>query len=99
MGTIWICRKRYQTSWIITPATAASAAMPEKQTGYNTPAAENLKRLLKERGITGYEFAVTVGYTPQQLTDMMHHRKIMRPPDIAALIDALGVEASELFKK
>ena len=38
--------------------------MLEKQTGYNTPAAENLKRLLKERGITGYEFAVTVGYTP-----------------------------------
>lgn len=73
--------------------------MPEKQTGYNTPAAENLKRLLKERGIAGYEFAVTVGYTPQQLTDMMHHRKIMRPPDIAALIDALGVDASELFKK
>ena len=73
--------------------------MSVEQAGYNTPAAENLKRLLKERGLTGYKFAVTAGYTPQQLTDMMHHRKIMRPPDIAALVDALGVDASEVFKK
>ncbi len=73
--------------------------MSVEQAGYNTPAAENLKRLLKERGLTGYKFAVTAGYTPQQLTDMMHHRKIMRPPDIAALVDALGVDASEFFKK
>ena len=73
--------------------------MSVERVGYNTPAAENLKRLLKERGLTGYKFAVTAGYTPQQLTDMMHHRKIMRPPDIAALLDALGVDASEFFKK
>ena len=73
--------------------------MSVEQAGYNTPAAENLKRLLKERGLTGYKFAVTAGYTPQQLTEMMHHRKIMRPPDIAALVDALGVDASEFFKK
>lgn len=73
--------------------------MSVEQAGYNTPAAENLKRLLKEQGLTGYKFAVKAGYTPQQLTDMMHHRKIMRPPDIAALVDALGVDASEFFKK
>ena len=73
--------------------------MSVEQAGYNTPAAENLKRLLKERGLTGYKFAVTAGYTPQQLTEMMHHRKIIRPPDIAALVDALGVDASEFFKK
>lgn len=65
--------------------------------GYNTPAAENLKRLLKERGLTGYKFAVTAGYTPQQLTVMMHHRKIMRPPDIIQLANALQVPAGDLL--
>lgn len=73
--------------------------MSEIEKGYNTPAAENLDRILQEQGRKKRVFAQKAGYTPQQLTDMLRHRKIMRPADIANMADLLQVDVSEFFKK
>ena len=63
----------------------------------NTPVAQNLRRIIQEKGMKQGAVAQRAGYDPQQLSDMIRGRKIIRPIDIAALAKALRVEIKDLF--
>lgn len=65
---------------------------------YNAPVAENMSRIIKDRGLKKVYVARKAGYAPQELTDMLNGRKIIKPSDVLKLACALGVGAGELFE-
>ena len=63
----------------------------------NEPLASRLKVIIAQEGLRQGYVATKAGFTPQQFSDMLNGRKIMKAVDIARIIDALGVTANDLF--
>ena len=63
----------------------------------NEPLASRLKVIIAQEGLRQGSVATKAGFTPQQFSDMLNGRKIMKAVDIARIIDALGVTANDLF--
>lgn len=66
----------------------------------NSVVAEQLKEIIKEKGLKQSSLAEKAGFTVQEFNDMLNGRRIIRAIDIAAIIGALqdiGVEANDLF--
>lgn len=63
----------------------------------NTPVAQNIKRLIIERGLKQYTVAKQAGYKPQQLSDMINGRKLIKSCDIVAIAKTMEVSIEELF--
>jgi len=57
----------------------------------------NLSRIIKERGLKQSAVAQWAGYTNHQVTDMLNGRKLIKPCDVTALANALGVNVGDLF--
>ena len=57
----------------------------------------NIKRVIEARGLKQGRLAERAGYTPQQLTDMLWGRKLIKPCDILSIAKALGVAPNDLF--
>lgn len=66
-------------------------------TEFNATVPENLERLIRERGLRQIEVAHRAGFSPQQFCDMLNGRKIIKPCDIVAISNAIGVRVEELF--
>ena len=64
---------------------------------YNAMLPENIARIIQERGFKQTAIAQRAGFTDQQLSDMLNGRKIIKPCDVVALSEALGVTTNELF--
>ena len=64
---------------------------------YNSVVPNNVRRLMNERGLNRDFVASKAGYSYQQLCDMLHGRKIIKPCDIFAIAGVVGVEPGELF--
>lgn len=64
----------------------------------NAPVAENVKRIIAESGIKQLAVAKRIGCTPQELTDMIYGRRIIKINDVPKISAALGVEIGTLFR-
>ena len=49
-----------------------------KFSGYNFPVAENIQRIINEKGLKRVYVAEKAGYTAQMLSDMLSGRKIIK---------------------
>ncbi len=63
----------------------------------NATLPENISRIIKESGVMHQRVAKQSGLTAQQLSYMLNGRKIIKPCDILAISDALGVSVNDLF--
>ena len=63
----------------------------------NAMVPQNVLRIIKEKDLKSAHVARAAGYSRQQMSDMLHGRKLIRPVDVVALTDALDVGADELF--
>ena len=61
------------------------------------PIVRGLRKVIDERGYIQAAVARRAGMKPQQLTDMLHGRKIIRAMDLFRLAAALGVSAQDIF--
>lgn len=64
---------------------------------YNIVVPGNIGRLIKERGLKQGAVAEWAGYSRQQFSDMLNGRKIIKPCDLLAIADAIGVSINDLF--
>ncbi len=63
----------------------------------NANVPENLSRIIKSKGLKQSAVAQWAGYSHQQLTDMLNGRKIIKPCDIVAISNAIGIAPNDLF--
>ncbi len=63
----------------------------------NSAVPHNLNRIIKERGLKQSAVARWAGYSNQQFTDMLNGRKLIKPCDILAISNAIGISVSDLF--
>lgn len=61
--------------------------------------AENIQRLIKQKGLVQKAVATRAGFTATQFADMMHGRKTIKADYIPAIAEAIGVSAGELFEE
>lgn len=65
---------------------------------YNAPAAENISRLIEEKGLKQVYVAEKAGYKAQELNDMLNGRRIIKVCDIPKIARALGVSENDIYK-
>lgn len=58
---------------------------------------DNIRRLIKERGLKQTFVAEQAGMTDQQLTDILRGRKLLRVEHLAPLARVLGVSVEKLI--
>ena len=58
---------------------------------------QNVKRIIAERGLRQSAVAEWAGFSKQQFNDMLRGRKVIKPCDIMAISNALGVSVLKLF--
>lgn len=63
----------------------------------NAPIPENVSRIIQRKGLFKRCVAKSAGLTAQQFTDMLNGRKIIKPCDLLAIADAIGVSINDLF--
>lgn len=66
----------------------------------NSIVAEQVLLIIEKNGLRQSALAQNAGFTPQELNDMLHGRRLIRACDVEALIKALkhlGVDANCLF--
>jgi transcriptional regulator with XRE-family HTH domain len=68
----------------------------------NSVVADRVKEVIREKGFKQTVLAKRAGFTPQEFSDMLNGRRLMRAVDIAAIINVLkdiGVDANYLFSR
>ena len=65
----------------------------------NSPGAENMKRIIAEADLKQLAVAKKIGCTPQELTDMIYGRRIIKVNDVPRISFALGVNIDTLFRR
>lgn len=63
----------------------------------NVPVAFGISKAIKEKGFKQTYVAESAGYTPQELSDMLNGRRLIKACDIPRIAKALGVEINYLF--
>lgn len=63
----------------------------------DTHVVENTKRIIEEKGLKKVAVAQKAGYTAQQFSDILNHRKVVKDIDVAAIANALEVTPNDLF--
>ena len=63
----------------------------------NTDLGERIQEIIREKGQTKKYIAKKCNYKPNQLSEILHGRKIIRPDDVAKLCEALEVDPNTLF--
>ena len=64
---------------------------------YQTCVADNIKRIISEKGYKQTAIAQKAGYSSQQFSAIVCRRKVLKDTDIAAIANALNVTPNELF--
>ncbi len=59
--------------------------------------AENIRRIIKERGLKQKIVAEKAGYTEQQFSNLLCGRKTIETEDVAKVCKALGVLPNDLY--
>lgn len=63
----------------------------------NSPAAENVARIIKNKGLKQVYVAEKAGYAPQELNDMLNGRRLIKSCDILRLATTLEVTANDIY--
>lgn len=64
---------------------------------YQTCVADNIKRIISEKGYKQTAIAQKAGHSSQQFSAIVCRRKVLKDTDIAAIANALNVTPNELF--
>lgn len=64
---------------------------------HNKPVAENIMRIIREKGLKQTFVAKNAGCTPQMLNDMLTGRRIIKVSDVVRIYPILGVDVNCLF--
>ena len=59
--------------------------------------AENVKRIVREKGMLQSAVAKKAGYNPKVFSNMLNGRKVISDFDVSAISQALDVSPNELF--
>lgn len=63
----------------------------------NSPVAENVERIIRQRGIKQSYVAEQAGMPPQALCDILKGRRLIKVGEVPKLATALGVEPNDLY--
>lgn len=63
----------------------------------NSPAAENVARIIKNKGLKQVYVAEKAGYAPQELNNMLNGRRLIKSCDILRLATTLEVTANDIY--
>ncbi len=63
----------------------------------NAPIPANISRIIQDKGLIQRAVAERAGFSAQQFSDMLNGRKIIKPCDILAISDVIGVNVGDLF--
>ena len=63
---------------------------------FNAPAAENISKIIKDKGLKQLYVAEKAGYTPQEFSDMLNGRKLIKVCDIPKLAGVLNVNTGDI---
>lgn len=64
---------------------------------YNSVVPRNIMRIIEKTGLKYRSVAEKGGYSPQQMSDMLNGRKIIKASDVLRLATALNVSVNDLF--
>ena len=64
----------------------------------NRPLSTGLQVLINQNGLKQTFVAKKAGYTPQELSDMLNGRKLIKASDIPRLATALGVTSDVIYE-
>lgn len=64
----------------------------------NTPFADGLQFLIEVKGLKQVYVAEKAGYTPQELSNMLNGRRLIKACDIPRLAAAIDVTTDEIYK-
>lgn len=64
----------------------------------NAPVPANISRIIKGNGFVNHWVAKKSGMTTQQFSNMLNGRRLIKPCDILAISNALGVGVDDLFE-
>lgn len=64
---------------------------------YNAALPANIEKEIERQGLKNSAVAKKAGYSAQQFSCMLNGRKIIKPCDILAISEALGVSVNDLF--
>ena len=65
---------------------------------FNAPAADNISRLIEEKGLKQVYIAEKAGYKAQELNDMLNGRRLIKACDVLKLALALNVNINEIYE-
>lgn len=63
----------------------------------NEPVATGTRRIIAKKGLKNIYVAKRAGYTPQELSDMLNGRKIIKACDILKLSSAIDVTPNDIY--
>ena len=63
----------------------------------NEPVSTGTRRIIAQKGFKNIYVAERAGFTPQELSDMLNGRRLIKACDVPKLADALGVEAGDIY--
>lgn len=61
------------------------------------PIAKGIRSIISEKGFVQKNVAERAGLTPQQLSDMLNDRKVIKAIDLVPISRALGVTIPEIY--
>lgn len=64
---------------------------------FNFPVAQNINRIIKEKGLKQCVVANKAGFKTQPFNDMLNGRKIIKVSSVQNIAAALGVTVNELY--
>lgn len=64
----------------------------------NEPVASGLKLIIAQKGLRNGFVAEKSGFAPQELSDMLNGRRLIKACDIPRLAHVLDVEAGDIYK-
>lgn len=63
----------------------------------NSPVAENIARIIAEKGLKQVHVSKKAGYSARGLSDMLNGRKLIKVSDLVRIAAALDVDAKYLL--
>lgn len=63
----------------------------------NKPIASGTRNIITKKGLKQCAVAEKAGFTPQELSDMINGRRLIKACDVPRLATALGVEAGDIY--
>jgi transcriptional regulator with XRE-family HTH domain len=58
---------------------------------------KGIQKIIVKKGLKNLYVAEKAGFTPQELSDMINGRRLIKACDVPRLATALGVEAGDIY--